>query len=461
MEKDRQKRLATEPVGELLVKFSIPAIVGMLVNALYNIVDRIYIGHIKDVGGIAISGVGLTLPISTIIMAFGMLIGIGAGASTSIRLGQKKKDEAEHILGNAFVLISIISITITIVGILTVDKVLVAFGAAGDTFVYAKDYINIIFMGTIASSLGFGLNNLIRAEGNPKISMMTMLIGAILNTVLDPIFIFVFGMGVKGAAIATVISQIVSAIWVISYFLRGKSTLKLKKDNLKLDKYIVRTILAIGVAPFAMQIAASIVSVISNKALKNNGGDLAIGAMTIINSVALIFLMPMFGLNQGSQPIIGFNYGAKSYKRVKDALKYAITAATVVAVTGFLVIQLFPEGIVKLFNKDPELVKIGARGIRIYLFMLPVIGFQIISTNYFQAVGKAKMAMLLSMLRQVILLIPLLLTLPNIFGLNGVWMAGPISDGLSAIITGIFLYKEMGKLKEAHENSGNESIENI
>lgn len=455
MEFDRQKRLGIEPIGELLAKFSIPAIVGMLVNAFYNIVDRLYIGHIKDVGHIAITGVGLTLPITTMIMAFGMLVGIGSGAAMSIKLGKKKFKEAEKIVGNAFVLNVIISIAITILGLIFVGPLLKVLGSSGETFGYAKEYIDIIIMGTIFNSMAFSMNSLIRAEGNPKMAMITMLIGALINTILDPILIFTFNMGIKGAAIATVISQIVSATWVLSYFLGKKSTIKIKKRNMKLDKKVVSNIFSIGVAPFSMQIAASLVAITANKALKSNGGDLAIGAMAVINSVALIFLMPMFGLNQGSQPIIGFNYGAGNHKRVKDTLKTAVAVATIIAIIGFILIQAFPDKIIGFFNKDPEFLRIGTQGIKIYLFMMPVIGFQIVSSSYFQAVGKARLAMFLGMLRQVILLIPLLIILPNIKGLGliGVWLAGPISDVLASIITGILVVKEMKSLNIAHNES--------
>ncbi|SUY48377.1 MATE efflux family protein [Clostridium putrefaciens] len=455
MEFDRQKRLGIEPIGELLAKFSIPAIVGMLVNAFYNIVDRLYIGHIKDVGHIAITGVGLTLPITTMIMAFGMLVGIGSGAAMSIKLGKKKFKEAEKIVGNAFVLNVIISIAITILGLIFVGPLLKVLGSSGETFGYAKEYIDIIIMGTIFNSMAFSMNSLIRAEGNPKMAMITMLIGALINTILDPILIFTFNMGIKGAAIATVISQIVSATWVLSYFLGKKSTIKIKKRNMKLDKKVVSNIFSIGVAPFSMQIAASLVAITANKALKSNGGDLAIGAMAVINSVALIFLMPMFGLNQGSQPIIGFNYGAGNHKRVKDTLKTAVAVATIIAIIGFILIQAFPDKIIGFFNKDPEFLRIGTQGIKIYLFMMPVIGFQIVSSSYFQAVGKSRLAMFLGMLRQVILLIPLLIILPNIKGLGliGVWLAGPISDVLASIITGILVVKEMRSLNIAHNES--------
>lgn len=443
---DRQKQLGTENVKKLLVKFSVPAILGMLVNALYNIIDRIYIGHIKDVGALAITGVGLTLPIMTVLMAFSMLIGIGSAALVSIRLGQQRKDDAEKILGNAFTLICIIMTSITIIGLIFVDPLLSIFGASSNTFYYAKAYIVIILIGSITNALGFGLNNSIRAEGNPKMSMVTMLLGAILNIILDPIFIFGLNMGVRGAAIATVISQTANTIWVLKYFTSKKSTLKLKKKNFKIEKKIFLEIVSIGMAPFALQLAASVVTIISNHALRNTGGDLAIGAMTVINSVSLIFLMPIFGINQGAQPIIGYNYGAKQYKRVKDTLKIAIFAATMFVIIGFLTVQLFPLSIIKIFNNDPKLMEIGVTGLRIFLCMLPVIGFQIVSSNYFQAIGRAKVSIFLSLLRQVIILIPLLLILPNYFGLTGVWMCGPISDISASLVTSVFIYREMKSL---------------
>lgn len=446
---DRTTELGQESIGKLLLKFSVPAIIGMIVNALYNIVDRIFIGQIPGgIGELALSGVTVTFPISTVIMAFGMLVGIGSAALISIRLGQQKKDEADKILGNALMLVIIILVTLAVVTFPFLDKILVAFGASENILPYAKEYIGIIIAGGVIQNIGFGLNAAIRSEGNPKIAMYTMLLGAITNTVLDPIFIFVFNMGVAGAAIATVIAQLASTIWVVYHFTRGKSILKLKKKNFKLDKEIVKGIFAIGMSPFFMQLAASLVGVISNKALLTHGGDFAIGAMGVISSVAMMCLMPVFGINQGSQPIIGYNYGAKNYKRVKKAWMLAVIAAVVVTTTGFLVVELAAPSIIKIFNSNADLVAIGTHGIRIYLSMLPVIGFQVISTNYFQAIGKAKISMFLSLVRQVIVLIPLLLILPPIFGLNGVWISGPTSDAVASIITVFFVMRELKILKQ-------------
>ncbi len=450
---DRHNRLGEEKISRLLVQFSVPAIVGMLVNALYNIVDRLYIGNIKDVGKYAITGVGLTLPLSTIIMAFGMLIGIGAAATISIKLGKNMKKDAEHILGNAFVMLIITSVFITTLGLIFSEDILIAFGASENTLQYAVEYIRIILIGNIFNMVSFGLNHSIRSDGNPKIAMISMLIGAIMNTILDPIFIFGFNMGVSGAALATILSQLATAIWVLSYFMGSKSILKLKKENFKLDKRILLTIFSIGISPFSMQLAASVVQITFNKSLGTYGGDYAIGAMTVISSIIMIFLMPVFGINQGSQPIIGFNYGAKKFKRVKDTVKYAAIAATGFVTLGFLAVQLFPAQVIGTFNRDPEIVQTGIMGMRIYLSMIPFIGAQIIFTNYFQAIGKAKVSMFLSLLRQVILLIPLLIIMPKIngLGLRGVWMAAPIADITSVVITYTIFYFEMKSYKGIKE----------
>ena len=443
-----QARLGEEKISKLLMEFSIPAIIGMVVNTLYNIVDRMYIGNIKDIGGLALTGVGITMPIMTIIMAFGMLIGIGTSARISLKLGEHKREEAEKHLGNAFTLIIIASVLITIIGLVFMHKILGLFGASADTEVYAREYMKIIFFGTIFNMLSFGLNHSIRSDGSPKIAMLSMLIGAGTNIILDPIFIFVFGMGVRGAAIATVISQIVSTIWILYYFTKGKSNLKIKREYLSLDKAIVLSIFSIGVSPFSMQIAQSIVQVLANNALKTYGGDLAIGAMTIINSVAMIFMMPIFGLNQGSQPIIGYNYGAEKYKRVKQAVKSATIVATIIVSIGWIITQAAPHLLISIFNRDEQLVGIASTGMRIFLFMLPVVGAQVISSNYFQSIGKAKISMFLSLLRQVILLIPCLIILPKIFVLTGVWLAGAVADGLSSLITLIIFFMSVRKLKD-------------
>lgn len=455
---NRQQMMEQEKIPKLLKQFSIPAIIGMMVAALYNIVDRIFIGNLPEIGGMALAGVGLTMPISTIIMGFGMLIGIGTGARISLKLGQHNKEEAEEHLGNAFTLIIVCSVIITIIGIIFLKPILYTFGATASTEGYAVEYMQIIFLGTIFNLVGFGLNHSIRSDGNPKVAMLSMLIGSGLNAILVPIFIFVLDMGVRGAALATIISQLTSAIWILYYFTKGASIIKLKWKNLKLKKETVISIFSIGMSPFSMQIALSLVQVISNISLKNYGGELSMGAMTVINSIALIFLMPIFGINQGSQPIIGYNYGARKYHRVKETVKYGAIAATIIMTVGWIIIEVMPEVLLSIFNSDPELINAGKVGLRIYLFMFPIIGFQIISTNYFQSVGKAKVSMILSLLRQVILLIPCLFLLPKLFnlGVYGVWLAGPVSDFIASLITGVVFYKSVKALVE--KNSTEELI---
>lgn len=450
------KELGSESIIKLLFKYSIPAIIAMMVNALYTIIDRMFIGRIPDVGAVAMSGVGMTMPIVCIVMGISMLIGVGSAASISIKLGQQKRNTAERILGNASTLSVIASIIITFLGIAFSENILSILGAGEQTLMYAKQFINIVLMGTIFNVLGFALNQCIRSDGNPKIAMTTMIIGAATNIILDPIFIFTFGWGIKGAAYATVLSQFISCAWIVGYFLSGKSSLKLKKENLKLDIKLMKTIFAIGMAPCAMQIAASMVQVVSNKSLITYGGDLAAGAMAVVSSISMIFLMPIFGMNQGSQPIIGYNIGAKNYKRVKKTVLYSVIAATIVVVMAFLLTQLFPSAFIKMFNNDLKLVSTAITGLRIYLCMLPIVGFQIICANYFQASGKAKIAMFLSLLRQVFFLIPLMIILPKFLGLTGVWLAGPISDFLSAVVTSGFIIRELKIINKLDEEKNNQ-----
>jgi len=446
-----QQILGTEPIGKLLLKYSVPAIIGMMVNALYNVVDRMFIGNIPGVGPMAITGLGVTMPISTIILAFGMLVGVGAATNMSIKLGQGRKEEAENIIGNAMSLSVIISIFITVIGTIFSDSILKSFGASDATLFYAKAYIGIILFGTIFSILGMMFNNLIRGDGNPKLSAIIMGVGCATNIVLDALFIFGFNMGIQGAALATVISQGVTALWGFSYYLKGKSNIKFRKETLKLNIDSVKMIFAIGSAPFAMQIAASMVQVLNNNALSTYGGDLSIGAMATISSITMIFLMPSFGLVQGMQPIVGFNYGAKNYDRAKKTFKITVLASTLFFVVGAIAIQFAPQVLVGMFNKDAELMSITVNGLRKYAFAIPVIGMSIVGTNYIQSTGKAKAAMLLSLLRQVIILIPMILILPKFIGLDGVWLAQPTADTITAIITTIVIFKEFKSYENEDE----------
>lgn len=441
-----QKHLGDAPIGKLLLQYSIPAIIGMVVNALYNIVDRMFIRNIPDIGSLAITGVGITMPIMTIVLAFGMLIGIGTTANISLNLGKGNRTTAEKLLGNAFTLSIIVGLAIAITGTIFANPILNLFGASENTLFYTKEYIGIILLGCTFNILSFALNSTVRADGNPKMSSITMVIGCGANIILDYLFIFVLNLGVKGAALATIISQAITFFIILYYYTAGNSNLKLKIENFKLKKHLVTMTFAIGIAPFATQIATSLVQVIANNALKTYGSDLAIGAMTVISSLNIIFMMPIFGINQGCQPIIGFNYGAKKYERAKEAFKYATIAACVICIIGFVSIQCFPTQIISLFNNDPELTTLAIKGIRIYLLMMPVVGINIVATSYYQSIGKAKISMFVSLLRQVILLIPFTIILPKFIGLDGVWAAGACADSLSVIITLILLKKEFKQL---------------
>lgn len=449
---DHTKQLGEDSIVKLLVKFSIPAIIGMLVNSLYNIVDRIFIGN--GVGSLGIAGAAIGFPIMLILMAFSMLIGIGANSLVAIRLGEQKKEEAEHIMGNALVLLIVLSLVISVSGLVFLNPLLRLFGASEEVLPYAKEYLSIILWGAVFQSVGMGMNNFIRSEGNPRMAMLTMLIGAILNIILDYVFIFIFRWGIAGAAYATILSQAVSAAWVLYHFLGGRSVLKLHAKNYRLNMGIVMKIVAIGTAPFLMQLAASVLNAIMNKSLNIYGGDIAISGMSAVSSIAMVFLMPVFGINQGAQPIIGYNYGARKYDRVKKTLKLAILSATVLVIIGFIITRLFPEQLIALFNReDAELIEFGAYALKIFLTFMPIIGFQIVSANYFQAVGKPMQAGLLSLSRQVLLLIPAMLILPRFYGLDGVLYAGPLADLVSSVVTALFLFYELRHLDAKHDET--------
>lgn len=440
--------LGQTPIKSLLWKYFLPAFTGMIINSLYNIVDRIFIG--QGVGALALSGISAVFPIMLIIMGFGMLIGLGAGVRISLNLGKNDLSRAEKVLGNAFILMILISLFITALGFQIKVPLLQLFGIGPQTIGYANEYLDIILMGTIFQVVGFSLNNLIRAEGNAKIAMYSMLISAGINIILDPLFIFVFKMGVEGAAWATIISQFVLCIWVIRHFISAKSVIHLKSINFRLSRDIIMNIITIGFAPFSMQIAASFVQGAFNTQLATYSGDLAIAAMGIINSVSMLIIMSIVSINMAAQPIFGFNYGANNYSRVKETLITCIIAATGISILGFCLVELFPHFIINLFNRDSEqLQSVGVKGLRIFLFALPIIGFQIITGNYFQSTGKAKISAILSLLRQVIILLPVLLILPRFFGLTGVWIAAPIADCTSAIITLLFLIHEIKRLNRA------------
>jgi putative MATE family efflux protein len=439
------KDLEFQKIGKLMWNYFVPAFAAMMASALYNIVDRIYIG--QGVDALALAGLSVIFPLMIIIMAFGMLVGMGSAVRISLSLGEKDYDRANRILGNALFMSITLGIILMVVGFLVRDKVLMIFGAGPETLKYASDYFAIILIGIPFAMTGYALNNIIRAEGNPRIAMVSIFISAGINIVLDPILIFGFDMGVKGAAYATIFSQFVLFAWVLIHFRGKKSIVKLYIPNIYPDPYIIKYIISIGFAPFAMNVAASIVTAIMNTQFIKYGGDISVGAMGIVNSATMMMVMTIISINMAIQPIIGFNYGAGLYCRVKETAIKAIKYGTLVATGGWLICMLIPGVVVSIFNSDNmELRESGVQGLRIYCAVLPIIGFQIIASSYFQAIGKAKLATFLSLLRQIIVLLPLIVLLPKFWGVEGVWIANPISDLVAAVITYIFFRNELRKL---------------
>lgn len=435
--------LSTEKIGKLLWNYTLPAMIGTVVMSLYNIVDRIFIG--QGVGPFAISGLALTFPFMIVLMAFGMLIGGGSASRISITLGQNDKEKAEKILANSVTLTFIISGSAIILALIFMNDILKMFGGTDNTIKYAREYMEIIVPGGIFTALYFGLNNILRASGQPRKAMFNILLGAIINIVLDPIFIFWFNWGIQGAAWATVISYFIGTINVASYFFKKDSLLRFHWNNFKPEKKIIGSIISIGLSPFSMQLGTSVVVILINSTLLKYGGDLAIGAYGIINSVNMLVVMFIIGLNQGSQPIVGYNYGAQNYHRMFETLRLSAIIATILSSVGFFIGMFFPEEAVSLFTTDKELMSIAASAQRITVIMFPIIGFQVVVSNFFQSIGKAKLSILLSLTRQFIFLVPAIIILPPLFGLNGAWAAMPVSDGLASIvsiITFLIFYKK-------------------
>ncbi|HPP39986.1 MAG TPA: MATE family efflux transporter [Candidatus Kapabacteria bacterium] len=439
-------RLETDNIDSLIWKFSLPAIVGMITNASYNVVDRIFVG--QGVGSNAISAITMTFPLLMFTFSFAMLFGIGAGAVVSLKLGEKEKSIAEKALGSSLFLSIFTSFILTLLYYIFLNHILVFFGAKGEILELSMDYLKIILLGIIFQITSFVLNAVIRGEGNPRIAMFTMIIGAVSNTILDAIFIFGFGWGIKGAAFATVLAQVISAIWVLVYFLNGKSLLKLSFNNINPDKTISKQIVGIGFSPFIMHIAGSGIFILLNSSFLYYGGPTAVAAMGIINSTVMFILMPVFGLNQGIQPIIGYNFGAKQYARVKKLLSRGIIYASIVCFAGFLLLISFPKEVIRLFSSDDlMLLEVGRHGLTIYVLSLPIIGFQVILGAYFQAIGKPMKSIILTLTRQIIFIIPLVLILPKFYGLDGLWAFAPIADYLAAVLALIFLFSENNKLR--------------
>lgn len=444
--------LGRDRVGTLLVRLALPAIAAQLINALYNIVDRMYIGHIEGVGDVALTGLGVCFPVLMFISALSALVGMGGGSRAAIRMGEGREDLANEILGSCAALLAVISAAVTVVFQLLKEPMLLLFGASGNTIGYAADYLGVYLWGTLFVQVSLGLNNFITTQGFSTYSMATVVIGAVTNIVLDPIFIFGFGMGVKGAALATILAQGVSALWVLS-FLRGRRTrLRLQARCLRLRWSILAPVVAIGVSPFIMQYTESLVNIALNSSLKHYGGDLYVGAMTIASSIMQVLWMPFQGLAQGAQPIIGYNYGAGSLDRVKRCFSLMLRFSLLLSVAGWAAVELFPGVFVALFNNKPELVALTVRVLRIYMAGFFMMGLQSACQQTFVALGQARVSLFLALLRKVILLIPLIYLLPLLLTGNqvfAVYLAEPAADLLAATATGLVFLRRFPRILEA------------
>ena len=444
--------LGRDRVGTLLVRLALPAIAAQLINALYNIVDRMYIGHIEGVGDVALTGLGVCFPVLMFISALSALVGMGGSSRAAIRMGEGREDLANEILGSCAALLAVISAAVTVVFQLLKEPMLLLFGASGNTIGYAADYLGVYLWGTLFVQVSLGLNNFITTQGFSTYSMATVVIGAVTNIVLDPIFIFGFGMGVKGAALATILAQGVSALWVLS-FLRGRRTrLRLQARCLRLRWSILAPVVAIGVSPFIMQSTESLVNIALNSSLKHYGGDLYVGAMTIASSIMQVLWMPFQGLAQGAQPIIGYNYGAGSLDRVKRCFSLMLRFSLLLSVAGWAAVELFPGVFVALFNNKPELVALTVRVLRIYMAGFFMMGLQSACQQTFVALGQARVSLFLALLRKVILLIPLIYLLPLLLTGNqvfAVYLAEPAADLLAATATGLVFLRRFPRILEA------------
>jgi putative MATE family efflux protein len=465
-------RLGTEPVGRLLVRFSIPAITGMLVNALYNVVDRVFVGRGVSDGPdpqSALGGLSLVLPLMTISMAFAMLFGIGAANMISVRLGQGRREEAENALNHCFVLLAGTGVLLTGLGLFFLEPLLSVLGAqdGSNALDYARRYLRIILYGSPFMMVGFGFSHCTRAQGFPTITMICMILGAGLNMILDPIFIFIFHWGVEGAAWATIISQLVSAVWILSFNIRGRAVIKLRPRSFRPSLGIILQIMAFGSAQFLLQFIMSGVQLLYNTSMGwygaealgvSNGGDIALSGMNINGSISMLILMPVFGINQGAQPILGYNYGAKKFGRVFRAYLGALAAATVICTIGFALGEIFPLALVKIFAPDgsPPLLRFSVWALRVMLLLFPLNGFQIVSANMFVVTGRPKISIFLTTLRQCIALIPCMLIFGKVWSLWGVVAAAPVADGFSFLLTGTLIFFELKRLRKEmrREKSG-------
>lgn len=436
--KDDKDFLAKEPVGRLLLTLALPTVTAQIINMLYNIVDRIYIGHIPKVGAMALTGVGVCMPLIMIVSAFAALVGCGGAPRASIYMGKKDYDMAEKTLGNCFTTQLVISAVLTVVLLLWNRDLLMAFGASENTIEYGVRYMNIYAVGTVFVQLTLGMNMFITAQGFAKTGMLSVLIGAVSNIILDPVFIFGFHMGVRGAALATIISQALSCAWVVAFLFGSKTRLKIRKKNLRLQRKIILPSLALGLSTFIMQASESIISICFNSSLLKYGGDVAVGAMTILTSVMQFAMLPLQGLGQGAQPIISYNYGARNRERVKDAFKLLLKVSLCYAAVLWAAVQIFPQGFAGLFTSDPQLLAFTKNALRIYLACLVLFGIQIACQMTFNSLGNAKASIIVAVMRKFILLLPLIYVMPRILKNNrtfAVYLAEPVADFFAVSFT--------------------------
>ncbi len=440
--------LGKEPIPKLLKQYAIPAIVAMTASSLYNMVDSIFIGH--GVGALAISGLAVTFPFMNLAAAFGAMVGVGASTLLSVKLGAKDYGEAKKIVGNVIALNVIIGSVFMLVSLLFLDPILYFFGASDHTINYARSYMQIILIGNIITHLYLGLNSVIRSSGHPHQAMLATILTVILNAILDPIFIFVFDWGIRGAAVATILSQIFALIWVLFILTSKNEVICLDRHFFRLDLRIVKDSLSIGLSPFLMNVASCFIVILINNGLQRYSGDLAIGAFGIVNRVIFVIIMIVMGLNQGMQPIAGFNYGAKQMNRVMEVFALTVKCATVITTVGFLMGEFLPKQIASIFTTDQDLIEHAVFGLRLAVAVFPFVGFQMVASNFFQSIGMAHKSIFLSLTRQLIFLIPMLVVLPRFFGVTGVWISMPLSDAAATIVSAImiisYIRKEKGKL---------------
>lgn len=438
--------LGTKPIGSLLRQYALPAIIAMTASSLYNMIDSIFIGH--GVGAMAISGLALTFPFMNLSAAFGAMVGVGASALISVRLGQKDYTASGLIFGNVVSLTLILGILFGVISLIFLDPILEFFGASASTLPYAREYMIYILIGNVVTHCYLTSNAVLRAAGHPRKAMNATIFTVIINAILDPLFIYGFSMGIKGAAIATVLAQLIALIWQVNIFRNPKEIVHFERGIYRIKAKIVKDILAIGMSPFLMNATACFVVIIINQALSKYSGDLAIGAYGIINRVCFLFIMIVIGLNQGMQPIAGYNYGAQDYGRLLKVLRYTLIVGVSITTTGFLVGEFMPGLCARAFTTDAALIEIAERGMRIVVCMYPFIGMQMVTTNFYQSIGMAKHSILLSLTRQLIFLVPLLFILPPFMGVDGVWWAMPVSDGLSCLMAAIMLVTRYRKFKK-------------